>query len=361
MDNESSKNGGNDLFLSRVECNMLRGMAIILIVLNNFGHKVNGVHPDNEFNYNYDRILGLFESFSNHSSVLPLELLSFYSPFGVMLFIFLSGYGLVLKYEKGNGRSISNSGFVIDHYKKLFVMQAKGLAFFLLLYLLYESKEIVQVLPLIKQLLLTGNILSHHFVIPGPYWFFCMIFEMYVIYRFALYRCSSKVLSVIVLASLVIMGFLEPNGKIITYLRMNIGLALLPFCLGILAARHWRKDLIDLDSKLKCMCWFIISFIFLTLSKFSFYTWLLMPIFVIVTSVAFVKLFVNSKIITQCLVWFGGLSGIMFVIHPALREILITRANENGHCYEVLFIYFFLTIVLSIMLKPVFSKQKKST
>ena len=356
MEKETISNSNSDLFLSRIECNMMRGLAIILIVLNNFGHTINGVHPDNEFNYSYDRISGFMDSITNHSDLLPLELLSFYSPFGVMLFIFLSGYGLVLKYEKGDGQSISNSDFIFGHYKKLFIMQAKGLAFFLLLYLIFESQEIVQVWPLVEQLLLTGNILSHHFVIPAPYWFFCMIFEMYIVYRFVLYRCSSKIMLVIVLVSIVIMGFLEPNGKIITYFRMNIGLPLLPFCLGVLAARHWRKDLIDLDSKMKCACYFIIAFVFLTLSKFSFYTWLLMPIFIIVTSIAFVKLLVNSKTITQCLVWLGGLSGIMFVIHPALREILITRANENGHCYEMLFIYLFLTIVLSIMLKPVFSK-----
>ena len=356
MDKRLSKNGGSDLFLSRIECNMLRGLAIILIVLNNFGHKVNGVHPDNEFNFDYGRVLGFWDSFINHSYVLPLELLSFYSPFGVMLFIFLSGYGLVLKYEKSDCQSISNSGFVYNHYKKLFVMQAKGLAFFLLLYLIFESKEIVPVLPFIKQLLLTGNILSHHFVIPGPYWFFCMIFEMYLIYRFVLYRCSSKIMMFIVLVSLAIMGFLEPNGKIMTYVRMNVGLALLPFSLGVLTARHWRKDIIDLDSKLKCVACFIIAFVFLTLSKFSFYTWLLMPIFIIVTSISLVKLLVKSKVLSQVLTWFGGLSGVMFVIHPALREILITRANESGQCYEVLFIYFFLTIVLSIILKPVFSK-----
>lgn len=353
---QGNSNGSSDLLLSRIECNMLRGLAIILIVLNNFGHKVIGVHPDNEFNYDYGRVLGFWDSLMNYSYVLPLELLSFYSPFGVMLFIFLSGYGLVLKYEKGDGQSITNSGFVFSHYKKLFVMQAKGLAFFLLLYLIFESKEIVQVLPLVKQLLLTGNILSHHFIIPGPYWFFCMIFEMYLIYRFVLYRCSSKIMMFIVLAFLVIMGFLEPNGKIMTYVRMNIGLALLPFSLGILVARHWRTNLIDLDSKLKCVVCFIIAFVFLTLSKFSFYTWLLMPIFIIVTSISLVKLLIKSKLLFQILTWFGGLSGVMFVIHPALREILITRANESGHCYEILFIYFFLTIVLSIMLKPVFSK-----
>ncbi len=356
MEGKKIKTNDNDLFLSRIECNMLRGLAIILIVLNNFGHKINGVHPDNEFNYSFDRVSGFLDSLANPSSILPLELLSFYSPYGVMLFIFLSGYGLVLKYEKGNGTSASNTAFVVDHYKKLFVMQAKGLAFFLLLYLTFESKEIIAIVPFAKQLLLTGNILSHHFIIPGPYWFFCMIFEMYIIYRFVLRHFSSKVILLIALASLLVMGLLEPNGKIMTYVRMNIGLALLPFSLGILVARQWNSKWTFLDSRWKCFAYFIISFILLTLCKFCFYSWLIMPLFIIVSSISLVKLLVINQTITQTLVWFGGLSGVMFVIHPALREILISRANEPGHSFEVLLLYFFLTIVISYMIKPVFSK-----
>ena len=53
MEKETISNSNSDLFLSRIECNMMRGLAIILIVLNNFGHTINGVHPDNEFNYSY--------------------------------------------------------------------------------------------------------------------------------------------------------------------------------------------------------------------------------------------------------------------------------------------------------------------
>lgn len=358
MEKESTKPNVNSFLLSRTECNVMRGLAIIPIVLNNFGHCVTGVRPDNEFNYNFDRIIGLFESFSNHNSILPLDLLSFYSPFGVMLFIFLSGYGLVLKYEKGNGHSASNTSFVIDHYKKLFMMQAKGLAFFMLLFFIFESKEVIAIVPFVKQLLLTGNILSHHFITPGPYWFFCMIFEMYIIYRFVFYRCSSNIMMTIVLLSLVVMAFLEPNGKIMTYARMNIGMALLPFCLGIWVARHWQSNWTIFNSKWKCLLYFIISFILLTLSKFNFYTWLLMPVFIVMTSITLVKLFVSNNTTTQLFAWLGGLSGVMFVIHPALREVLIHRANTNGQWFDVILIYLFLTIVLSFMLKPVFTNKQ---
>ena len=85
-----------------------------------------------------------------------------------------------------------------------------------------------------------------------------------------------------------------------------------------------------------------------------------MPVFIVVNSVSIVKLLINNKTISQVLAWFGGLSGVMFVVHPALREILVNRANESGQCYEVVILYFFLTIVLSYMLRPVFSTPKKS-
>jgi len=84
-----------------------------------------------------------------------------------------------------------------------------------------------------------------------------------------------------------------------------------------------------------------------------------MPVFIIVTAISLVKLLINNQTITQTLAWFGRLSGVMFVIHPALREILLSRANEEGHSFEVLLLYFFLTIVISYMVKPAFDKVKK--
>ena len=53
----------------------------------------------------------------------------------------------------------------------------------------------------------------------------------------------------------------------------------------------------------------------------------------------------------------GGLSGVLFVVHPTLRQILIERANESGHYYAVIFVYLFLAIMLSVMLRPVFMKK----
>ena len=325
------------LLLSRQECNFMRGVAILVIVLNNFGHWVNGVHPDNEFSYNESNVSGFLDSLMTPSGILPLELLSFYSPYGVMLFIFLSGYGLTLKYEFGEGRSVTGIEFVKEHYKKLFLMQAKGLAFFLMVFTICNAKFIFGTLPFISQLFMMGNLYPLSEITPGPYWFFGMIMEVYIIYRFVFYRRSSLIMMSIVAISILIMGGVEPNGRFIYYFRMNIGLALLPFSLGVLVARHWSMEWSHiLDTKLKCLLWLSMSFVLLTLCKFNFYSWLFMPVFIVCTAVTLVKILSHCASIVQIFTWLGGLSGVMFVIHPAIRSILIARANENEGFYTII-------------------------
>lgn len=356
MDSNLSLNK-RDSLLSRSECNIMRGLAILVIIANNFGHLVNGVHPDNEFTYDYANVRGFLDSLLHFDTLFPLELLSFYSPFGVMLFIFLSGYGLTLKYEYGNGKSVSSMYFIKEHYFKLFSMQAKGLALFLVFLIMYDVNVIVYFWPFVKQLFMIENLSLNSKIMPGPYWFFGMIMEVYIIYRLIFYKRSSWLMMSIVALSLFVMALLNPVGELLYYFRINICLALLPFSLGVLAARHWRSYSFLFESKMRVVILFMVSFLLLTLCKFNFYSWLFMPIFIVITSVSFVILLSRVNFFALLFGWVGGLSGIMFVVHPSLRQILIERANESGHCYSVVFVYLFLTIVLSVIMKPIFKTK----
>lgn len=346
-----------EFLLSRAECSIMRGLAILFIVTNNFAHLIDGVHPDNEFIYDYANVGGFLDSLAHPNSLFPLELLSFYSPLGVMLFIFLSGYGLTLKYEYGEGQNVSCKEFVIGHYTKLFTMQAKGLAIFLVFMLIYNAHDIVCFWLFIKQLFLVGNLFPTIKIYPGSYWFFGMIMEVYVIYRFVFYRRSSWLMMIIVALSLLIMAFLDPVGQMMCYYRINFGLALLPFSLGVLAARHWHTISFLFKSRMRVVLLFVLSFLLLTLCKFNFYSWLFMPLFIVSTSVTLIIILSKANLFMQVFGWLGGLSGVMFVVHPSLRQILIERANDSGHCYAVIFIYLFLTITMSVILKPVFVKK----
>ena len=345
--------------LSRAECNVMRGFAITLIVIDNFTHLIKGVFLDNEYSYHWSCVLGFLNNLANPDKILPFNLLSFYCPYGVMLFIFLSGYGLVLKYEKGNGQNVTHKDFIVSHYNKMFSMQVKGMALVLLFLSLHNAAYMYPSKDLLLQMLLVGNLNPHQSIEPGPYWFFGMIVEMYIIYRLLIYKRKDSVMLALVVLSIVAMALVDPKGWKIQYMRINCFLAILPFCLGVFAARHLDFKSWSVNRLWPCVGWFVLTFILLTACKFNFYSWLIMPIFVVTTAVTFVKLLCRWNLSNSIFSWLGAMSGVLFVVHPAVREVLIGRTNVSGNYYGMLFVYLFVTVGLSIILKPVFGGGKK--
>ena len=186
-----------------------------------------------------------------------------------------------------------------------------------------------------------------------------MIMEMYVIYRLIIYNRKDSVAIGLTVFSIVVIAFLDPEGDLIKYLRVNCFLAILPFVMGVLAARHMDYKSMNLNKGWVCLGWFVLSFVLLTLSKFNFYSWLIMPIFVIATAVTIVKLITRVKLLVIAYSWLGAMSGVLFVVHPALREILTARINATGSFYTMLIIYLLVTFGLCLILKPAFSGKKK--
>lgn len=350
--------GNGQILLSRSECNIMRGFAILAIISNNFGHLLNGIIQDNEFVYDYNNVVGFLEQLKAPTSNFWLDLLAFYSPFGVMLFIFLSGFGLTLKYENGNVNSVTHKEFVFDHYRKLFQMQMKGLALFLLVMFVFDPDYIVYFRHLLGQLFMVENLNPvDQKILAGPYWFFCMIMEIYLIYRFVIYRRSTTFITIVILLSLFVMSVCAPNGDTIRYLRINFCMALLPFGMGVLLARYGNLFIHIVENRIYCILAIVVFGALLTLCKFNFYSWLFMPIFIIGVSIPLTKLLCQSKQLTYIFGWVGALSGVIFVVHPIVREILFQRVSLHGSYYGMFFVYLFLTIALSVILKPLFVKK----
>jgi len=341
--------------LSRKECSIMRGFAILAIVVNNFGTWLNGVIGDNEFGFDYGQVEAFLTSLKHPTDVFLLNLIAFYSPFGVMLFIFLSGYGLTLKYEGGN--DLSTRTFISDHYKKLFVMQLKGIALFLTILLVFDPDRLVYFRYLAGQLLMVANLNPiNPKLIPGPYWFFGMIMEVYLIYRFMFYRRPMWMILILIFFTLIVMACVEPNGKLMYYLRYNLFMAILPFGLGVLVARYGKTISLILRSNTKCLIAMSTFFFLLTASKFNFYSWLVMPLFIVGFSIPFAKL-LSKTFFSEVFSWLGGLSGVIFLIHPIFREVLITRTNLSGNYYGMILVYVFMTLSLSLILRPLFVKK----
>lgn len=343
-------------FLSRSECNIMRGFAILFIIVDNMTHLFNGVFMDSEFLYRWSSVEGFLNNVTHPDSLLTFNLISFYCPYGVMLFIFLSGYCLTLKYERGNGRGTSAKSFIGNHYQKLFVMQLKGLALFLVVLFMFNPSDVVPK-SIVFQFLLVGNLKPSWQCIPFPYWFFGMIMEMYVIYRLVIYNRKDWVAVALTVFSIAVMAFFDPMSEKLYYLRMNCLLAILPFSMGVLAARHLNGGSLSLNKTGSCVGWFLLAFVLLTACKFNFYSWLIMPIFVLATAVPLVKMFIKVRLLVTVFGWLGAMSGVLFVIHPTVREIMIARINDNGNFYGMLLVYLLITFGVSLILKPAFSRQ----
>lgn len=85
--------------LTRAECNVLRGVAIIGIFLHNFCHWLSPIVKENEYTFVRHNVDVLNQVLSHPDIYLPVHLLSFFGHYGVPVFLFLSAYGLVKKYE----------------------------------------------------------------------------------------------------------------------------------------------------------------------------------------------------------------------------------------------------------------------
>lgn len=118
-------------WLSREECSALRAIAILSIVIHNYAHKLPGAAVENEFAFNIDNTKFFLDNVL--SSDFFIHIFSFWGHLGVPIFVFLSAYGLSMKY--GNNKVFNRKHFLFSHYKKLFFPLLFGsLAYLLLLY-----------------------------------------------------------------------------------------------------------------------------------------------------------------------------------------------------------------------------------
>ena len=109
----------NSLILTKGQCTLLRGIAILGIVLHNLAHTFPFAVKENEYTFSLGRTFLLNEYAHDIPATLPIQLLSFFGHYGVPIFVFLSGYGLVMKYERTDGK-VSTASFLSYNYLKLF-------------------------------------------------------------------------------------------------------------------------------------------------------------------------------------------------------------------------------------------------
>ncbi len=349
--------------LTRTECAAMRGIAILAIMLHNYCHFNGKIVQENEYqfiSFNNDR---LWQVLSNPSELLPVHLLSFFGHYGVPIFLFLSGFGLVKKYEVST-TSQSIRHFVRYHYLKLLRMLIVGFSIFVCVDMVTPGRFAFHWENVIAQLLMYINVLPEpeKIIWPGIYWFFGLMMELYIVYRLLLYRRSSWIVAGLIAVCWLLQVFCEPDGETLNRLRYNFIGGMLPFGLGIIAARIPRLGTFDSHAGniwfpgWEYFAWFLLLLLAIGLTfamGFNFYSWLWIPVVIIMGTIALVKLM--PECVLKLFVWFGGISAAMFVAHPIVRKLFITVAWKQD-IYDGLMLYVVVTIALSWAVKQIIDR-----
>ncbi len=359
--------------LSRAECNALRGLAILGIFLHNYCHWLGAVVKENEYQYFQRNVDWLHAVMAQPDWLLPMHLMSFFGHYGVPIFLFLSAYGLEKKYNNTPSPTRSPikmdkheagavGSFIAQHYLKLFKMMFAGFVCFIIVDAITPGRWHYSVTQIVAQLGMFNNLLPEpdRNIWPGPYWFFGLMMQLYIVYRLLIYRRHwGWTVGLMVICIGVQMHF-APESEELNRYRYNFMGGMLPFGMGVLFARFGEKVILFPRHPVATLMCFLVSAWLVEALSNSYYGWVFVPVFVIEASIYFVKLAGEVRIpglgivLFRLLEWLGVISAALFVIHPVLRKIFIPISRQ-GDMYAGLLLY----VIACIGVAAVFPRLSK--
>lgn len=322
----------------------MRGLAIIGIFLHNYCHWLGFAVKENEYTFTMSKASDLMQALAHPDLNLPIHLVSFFGHYGVPVFLFLSAYGLVMKYEKRGALSPKQTNvvpFLKHHYVKLFKMMIVGFVAFTMVDAITPGAHKYHVMDILGQMFMFNNMMPDpdHVIWPGPYWFFGLMMQLYIVYRLLLWRKGDVYALLLIAVCWAMQAFCDPEGDTLNRVRYNFMGGVLPFCAGLLYARHGKQ----LTHGVR-MTLMVISVVSVFFFSFNFQTWLWAPLFVCTASIGIVKLL--PKTVNEWIAWVGTISAALFVLHPLTRKIFIP-ISRHGDVYTGLLLYIVASIALA--------------
>lgn len=354
----------NEPLLTRAECAALRGLAIIGIFLHNYCHWLGPVVKENEYTFSQHNVDWLTAVMASPDGLLPAHLVSFFGHYGVPVFLFLSAYGLELKY----GRSLYAPAFrfVAYHWKKLFSMMIVGFVSFTIVDAMTPGRWHYTLTQVVAQLAMVNNLLPapDHNIWPGPFWFFGLMLQLYVVYRLLLYKRHWAWTAGAMVVCLGVQLAFAPESEALNWYRYNFMGGMLPFGLGLLYARYGNRIILTNLNTLSLLVSVVFCGFMVMWMSASYLLWSVVPLVVCVLCVYVVKLLSQAARrpvgawLMERLVWMGEISAALFVIHPVLRKVFIP-ISRHGDIYTGLLLYAIAAIGAAWLIRLVMTKIPK--
>jgi peptidoglycan/LPS O-acetylase OafA/YrhL len=325
----ASKTGAGSALVSSVldplDSLVLKGAAILAIALHNYYHIVLSFDY-NEFDFSAKRVFGFLAAMANPRLAFQ-AFFAYLGHFGVQVFIFLSAYGLALKYWDN---AESHGAFLWGRVKKLYPAFLLAISFWVivggfakgLLGPLQRMEQNWQ--ALLYQVLGIADFVPGRALDPvGPWWFMPFIMQFYLIWplvRGAVKRFGAQALIVLGFTSAVLIYGINP--WLVSH--WNINLMFCPIghmpeiCLGVAAARY---------GFFPGRLWMGLSVAIFALSNVYYGLWFLSygsALLIMLWSYRQVRTFLRSRIF----VYLGRRSMEIFLVNGFTRRPFIIAARR---------------------------------
>lgn len=329
--------------ITRGEGAALKGLGILLIASHNLAHTLGVTgHDCNEYNFEYGSAQALFDCLAHPGPNILLQLSTLLGYCGIYIFLFMSAFGLVRKYEQGTAKIPAPHSFVWKHYTKLFKLMIIGLLAAILVAYSFHSPMLPNKRYWVAQMLMVTNCIMppYRYVFPGPYWFLGLMMELYIIYRLVLYvpRGGAAwrrwlwpvVFAIVCLAPQI---WFRNAGREMILLRYNFFVAGLSFSAGLLVARYGGIPRMSRWAWAGVCTLLTVAFIVMQKTPVM---WIFSSIVATAAMIALVKSFGNAMM--KPFVWVGGISSFLFIMHPVVRFFALEmRGQIDNHLLMVLY------------------------
>lgn len=354
------KNKFTFIYLSLENTTFYKGVAILMIIMHNFFHLLPPVFGENEQNFKLERIEAYFQIVFNQPELFFQKTLSLLGHYGVQMFLFLSAYGLTIKY-------INSKIFYVDFLKKRIIKIYPAFLFSIVFWVIYiritEHQGLSYIIMrhwkelLFKLTFIANFIPDQLYALCGPWWFVSLIIQFYII--FPLMLCIYKKynnLGLIVLsfAGLLLTAYIQPianiliPGTVLTHLpELSIGI--------FLATKR--------NFSLNYFTILVIIIVFI-LSNYYYSFWFLSySSALILLLIIFQNIILKSnKRLTEYILFIGSISMYMFYINGFIRYPWLDYAKHFDSWYINIFfclIFIVIVIVTSFLMMRIYNIIKE--
>lgn len=342
----------NDTFL-------IKGIAIIAILLHNFFHWIPPFIGENEFDFLINRLHRFIESLQ----ATPLEFInvffSYFGHYGVQLFIFISAYGLAISFSQ---KPRNWGRFMLDRLTKLYPLLLTAIIVFFFAVILLEQR----LLSLYEWREICYKLLFIHTLVPesglslnGPWWFFALIFQLYLLFPL-LFKLIKKYswkafISVLILSYglIYISLFIYQPNDYVTFMQNAPG-HLPEFALGVYFALNKEKKINSLFV-ITALVLFVLGNLFEVIFPLSFLSITFLFIYLFNLLQPYLQSF---NIVNRFFIYMGKISMLLFAVHAFLRPPFIYLNNQWNSFYGALFaaLLFVLAVIgVCAIAKPIYT------